>query len=201
VRPPRLFAPPLRRLSVLVVVAAAVVGFVCWFFGLDIAPSALVAVAVAAVGFTWVAVQEVPPLDWPQPEARRTPGARRDIETLGWSMRSRGGVADKSLARAREAARHRLWFLYGLDLFSPDDRATVESVLAPSVVKILTAPRPGPLDLASFTRILGALEALGSRSAPEPRRSPQTTAATPGAPVPTASPASTAPIAPTERPS
>ncbi|ARC58067.1 hypothetical protein AS850_13370 [Frondihabitans sp. 762G35] len=194
-RPPRLFAPPLRRLSVLVLVAAAVVGFLCWFFGLDVLPSVLVAAAVAAVGFTWVAVQEAPPLDWPQPEARRTPGARRDIETLGWSMRSRGGVADKSLARAREAARHRLWFLYGLDLFSPDDRSAVESVLAPSVVKILTAPRQGTLDLASFTRILSALEGLGSRSAPEPRRTPQTLAASPEAPAPTA------PTASTERPS
>jgi hypothetical protein len=190
VRPPRLFAPPLRRLSVLVLVAAAVVGFLCWFFGLDVVPSALVATAVAAVGFTWVAVQEAPPLDWPQPEARRTPGARRDIETLGWSMRSRGGVADKSLARAREAARHRLWFLYGLDLFSPEDRPAIESVLAPSIVKILTAPRQGTLDLASFTRILSALEGLGSRPATQTPSATQSVSTT-----------ATAPPPPTERPS
>jgi len=79
-----------------------------------------------------------------------------------WSMKTRGGVHERTLARAREAARHRLLFLYGLDLYDPADRDEIEQVLAPGVVRTLMSPRHSNLDLVSFTRLLGALEALGA---------------------------------------
>ncbi|RKR76261.1 hypothetical protein [Frondihabitans australicus] len=162
----RFFAPPLRRLSVAVIVFAVVIGGVVWYFGLGIPQSALVAVAFAAVGATWIAVQEGEKIDWPKPPARRTPGARRDLETLSWSMKTRGGVGGQSLARVREATRHRLLFLYGLDLYDPADREAVERYLAPGVVRILLTPSQNNLNLSTFTRCLTALERLGSPSAP-----------------------------------
>ena len=158
----RLLRPPLRRSLVLIVVAALVVGGIVWFFGLSILQAASVAVAVAAVGTTWIAVQEAAAVEWPARPTRRSPGARRDVETLGWSMKTRGGVHEKTLARAREAARHRLLFLYGLDLYDPADRAEVEQVLSPGVIRVLMTPRRSNLDLVSFTRLLSALEALGA---------------------------------------
>ncbi|GAA4267176.1 hypothetical protein [Frondihabitans peucedani] len=158
----RLFAPPLRRLTVLVLVLALVVGATCWYFGLEIPRSALVSVAAAAIGVTWIAVQKADAAVWPARPARRSPGARRDVETLSWSMKTRGGVHEKTLGRAREAARHRLLFLYGLDLFDPADRDEIEQVLAPGVVRTLMTRRRSNLDLVSFTRLLSAIEALGT---------------------------------------
>lgn len=157
-----LFRPPLRRLTILTLVAAAVIGTGAWFFGLDPWQSVLLGIAILAVGATWAAVQEGEPLVWPKPPIHRTPGARRDLETLSWSMKTRGGVHEKSLARVREAARHRLLFLYGLDLYDSSDREAIEQVLAPTVVRILLSPRSAHLDLPTFTRILSALEALGA---------------------------------------
>ncbi|WP_286345071.1 hypothetical protein [Frondihabitans sucicola] len=158
----RLLQPPLRRLLVLVLIAAAVIGGIVWYFGLAVPGAVLVAVAVAAVGSTWIAVQEADAVEWPTKPAHRSPGARRDVETLSWSMKTRGGVHEKTLARAREAARHRLLFLYGLDLYDPANRDEIERLLAPGVVRVLLTPRHSNLDLVSFTRLLGALEALGA---------------------------------------
>lgn len=161
------FRPPVRRLTVTVIVGAVVIGAVVWYFGLAIPQAALVAVAFAGVGTTWIAVQEGDRIDWPQRVHRRTPGARRDIETLSWSMKTRGGVAGQSLARVREATRRRLMFVYGLDLYAPGDRAAVETHLAPGVVRILLSPKQGNLDLATFTRCLSALERLGTDASPD----------------------------------
>ncbi|WP_157887388.1 hypothetical protein [Frondihabitans sp. PAMC 28766] len=170
---PGFFRPPLRRLTVTVIVAAVVVGGIVWFFGLDIPQSVLVAVAFAGVGVTWIAVEGGEKAEWPLPPVRRTPGARRDVEALTWSMKTRGGVAGQSLARVREATRHRLLFLYGLDLYDPADRSGVEGVLAPGVVRILLNPKQTNLDLAAFTRCLSALERLGAptSAAADPRTS------------------------------
>ncbi|GAA4679561.1 hypothetical protein [Frondihabitans cladoniiphilus] len=172
--PRRLFRKPLRRLSILLLVLSAIVGGVVWFFGLDIPGSVLVAVAVASVGLTWLAVQEGEPILWPAADTSRSPGSRRDVQQLGWSMKTRGGVHEKTVARAREAARHRLLFLYGLDLFDPADRPAIEQVLAPAVVKMLLSNRGTNTDLTTFTRILGALENLGTApTTRDPKQQPQ----------------------------
>jgi hypothetical protein len=162
------FRAPLRRLTVTVIVFALIVGGIVWFFGLSVAQSALVAVAFAAVGATWIAIQEGASIDWPRPPARRTPGARRDLESLSWAMKTRGGVAGQSLARVRQATRRRLLFLYGLDLYEPDDRPAIEQVLAPGVVRILLSTTQTNLDLTTFTRCLSALERLGSSTERHP---------------------------------
>lgn len=158
----RLLRPPLRRSVILVLVGAIVVGAIVWFFGLATAQAILVTVVVAGIGCTIIAIQEADAVEWPTRSSRRSPGARRDVETLSWSMKTRGGVHEKTLARAREATRHRLLFLYGLDLYDPADRSEIEQVLAPGVVRVLMTPRTSNLDLVSFARLLGALEALGA---------------------------------------
>jgi hypothetical protein len=157
-----LFARPLRGLAVTALVGSVLIGGACWYFGLDVPRSAFVAAAAAALGLTWVAVQSGDRPEWPRPVITRTPGARRDVEALGWSMRSRGGVQNVTLARAREAARHRLLFLYGLDLYDPADRPEIEKLLAPAIVRTLLAERHSNLDLISFTRLLHAVERLGA---------------------------------------
>jgi hypothetical protein len=162
------FRAPLRRLTLTVVVFAVLVGAILWFFGLSVPQAGLVAVAFAAVGATRIAIQEGRSIDWPRPPARRTPGARRDLETLSWAMKTRGGVAGQSLARVRQATRRRLLFLYGLDLYEPADRPAIEEVLAPGVVRILLGTAPTHLDLTTFTRCLSALERLGSSTERHP---------------------------------
>ena len=80
------FRPPLRRLTITVIVLAVLAGSVVWYFGVGIAQSALLAAAFAAIGLTWLGVQEGESIDWPQPPARRTPGARRDLESLSTEL-------------------------------------------------------------------------------------------------------------------
>lgn len=186
-----LLRPPLRVPAILVAVAALVVGGIVWFFGVEPLPASLVSLAVFAVGVTWISVQEGDRAEWPRPVVRRTPGARRDLERLGWAMKSHGGIHEKTLSRVREAARHRLLFLYGLDLYDPDDRAQIEAILAPPVVRTLMTPRRSHLDLVSFTRLMNAVEALGRAPASGPAAAPSS------APDPGGAPASDP--APTER--
>lgn len=171
----RAFRPPgrrrrsrvsFRRTLILSSVAALVVGAIVYFFGLDVVGSVVVTVValgvLLVVGLTWESFAGENAVAWPQPPIRRTPGARLDVEELSWSMKTRGGVQDRTVARAREAARHRLLFLYGLDLLDPGDRPEIEKILAPGVVRTLLVPRATNLDLISFTRLLNAIEALGS---------------------------------------
>ena len=172
--PLRLFRKPLRRTAIVVLVAAVFLGGVVWFFGLDVPGSIVVAAAGATVGLTWIAVQEGDAILWPALDKPRTPGARRELQQLGWSMRTRGGVHEKTVARAREAARHRLLFLYGLDLDAEADRPAIEQVLAPGVVRMLLTTRAVNIDITQFTRCLSALEALGRERSPEPGDSPAT---------------------------
>ena len=162
-----LLRPPLRAPAIWVLVGAVVAGAAVWFFGVEPFPASLVGLAFLAVGLTWISVRDGDEGSWPSPIVRRTPGSRRDLERLGWSMKTRGGVHEKTLARAREAARHRLLFLYGLDLYEPADRDDIERVLAPGVVRTLMTPRRANLDLVSFTRLLNSLEALGTRPSTE----------------------------------
>lgn len=145
--------------------AALLIGAVAWFFGLDVPHSTMIAFAVAAIALTWIAVQEGEAQVWPTTEHRRAEGGRRDLQSLGWSMKTRGGVHDATLGRVRETARHRLLFLYGLDLYDSHDRAAIETVLAPWAVTLLTTTRHATLDLATFTRCLTAVEAIGGAAA------------------------------------
>lgn len=143
-----------------VVVLAVIAAGIAWFFGVDVPQALAVGGVVAAVGLTWAAVRDGAPLTWPAPPVRSEPGARRDLSETAWSLRSRGGVPERALGRARSVARHRLRTLHQLDLDDPDHRDRIEAVLPPPVVAVLSSERRPELDLAAFASVLTALEAL-----------------------------------------
>jgi hypothetical protein len=143
-----------------VVVLAVIASAVVWFFGVGVPLSLAVGGVVAAVGLTWTAIRDGPSLTWPVPPVRSAPGARRGLSETAWALRSRGGVPERALGRARAVARHRLRLLHRLDLDDPGDRAAIEAVLPPTVVAVLQSERRPELDLAAFGTVLSAVEAL-----------------------------------------
>lgn len=143
-----------------VVVVAVVAAGIVWFFGVGVPLSLAVGGVFAAVGLTWTAVRDGPSLAWPVPPVRSSPGARRDLSEIAWTLRSHGGVPERALGRVRAVARHRLRTLHRLDLDDPDDRTAIESLLPPAVVAVLRSERRPELDLADFSSVLTAVEAL-----------------------------------------
>lgn len=86
---------PARRRVVEVVVVAVVVGAAGWFFGLPAPQAVVVAAVITAVGLTWSAVRDDERLTWPAPPTEVVRGARRDVQALAWSLRSRGGLPER----------------------------------------------------------------------------------------------------------
>ncbi|MFJ4221168.1 hypothetical protein [Curtobacterium luteum] len=158
------------RATVGVVVFAVAAAAIVWFFGVGVVQSLAVGGVVAAVGLTWTAIRDGVPTTWPVPPVRSAPGARRELSETAWALRSRGGVPERALARARAVARHRLRTLHRLDLDDPGDRGAVETLLPPAVVAVLLHERRPGLDLATFGSILGAVEALDDRDCRTPGR-------------------------------
>lgn len=150
-----------RRRTAGVLVLAVVAAAITWFFGVGVVQSLAVGGVVAAVGLTWSAVREDVPLTWPVPPVRSEPGARRDLSETAWALRARGGVPERTLARARAVARHRLWTRHRLDLDDPRDRTAIDAVLPSGVVAVLVRERRSEIDLVAFGNVLTALETLG----------------------------------------
>ncbi|PZE23104.1 hypothetical protein DEI81_08310 [Curtobacterium sp. MCBD17_013] len=155
---------PARRRVVEVVVVAVVVGAAGWFFGLPVPQAVVVAAVITAVGLTWSAVRDDERLTWPAPPTDVVRGARRDVQALAWSLRSRGGVPERPVVRLRAAAGHLLLVHHGVDIDDPEARPAVERLLPPDVVRVLLSPRHPELDLATFSSLLIAVEALGEPS-------------------------------------
>ncbi|MBM7802416.1 hypothetical protein JOE58_001667 [Curtobacterium luteum] len=158
------------RATVGVVVSAAVAAAVVWFFGVGVVQSLAVGGVVAAVGLTWTAISDGVPAIWPVLPVRSAPGARRELSETAWALRSRGGVPERALARARAVARHRLRTLHRLDLDDPHDRDAAEALMPAAVVTVLLRERGPELDLATFANVLGAVEALGDTDSRTPGR-------------------------------
>lgn len=158
------------RATVGVVVSAAVAAAVVWFFGVGVVQSLAVGGVVAAVGLTWTAIRDGVPATWPVPPVRSAPGARRELSETAWALRSRGGVPERALARARAVARHRLRTLHRLDLDDPHDRDAAEALMPAAVVTVLLRERGPELDLATFANVLGAVEALDDTDSRTPGR-------------------------------
>ncbi|WP_156364033.1 hypothetical protein [Curtobacterium sp. Leaf261] len=147
-----------------VVVTGVVVGGLLWFFGLSVPQALMVVAAVIAVGVTFVALREDGPLGWPVEPVRSTPGARKDVQSLGWALRSRGGVPERVILRLRAVARRRLAAI-GLDLDDPLDRDRIVMIVGAGPYDVLTRTTRPELDLGSFTAVLTAVEVIGSTSA------------------------------------
>jgi hypothetical protein len=150
-----------------VVGTAVVVAVVLWFAGLSTLQSGIVFAAVLAVGGTFVALRDEGPSAWPVQPVRTTPGARRDVQSLGWALRSRGGVPERAILRLRTVARRRLAATHGLDLDDPADRPAIETVLGAGAVDVLTRSTRPELDLGSFSAVLTAVESIDDPSTTE----------------------------------
>jgi len=149
-----------RRATTAVVVCGVLAAAITWFFGVGIPQALAVGGVVAAVGLTWTAIRDGVPLTWPVPPVRSAPGARRELSETAWALRSRGGVPERALGRARAVARHRLRTVHRLDLDDPADRTAIAALLPPGVVAVLLRERRPGIDLAAFTEVLTAVESL-----------------------------------------
>ncbi len=151
---------------------AAVIALVCWYFG----ASAWHAIALgAAITVAWLAADAAASAAgggepaWRPLRRGSADGARRDVDSLAWSLR--GGLGGVGLAAERElrqVARHRL-ALEGLDLGDPAQRGAIERRIGASAYRALTRRRWGRLRLASLARVLDALDALNPVYYPLPR--------------------------------
>lgn len=153
-----------RRRVVGIVMAGVVVGAASWFFGLSVPQALTVVAAVVAVGVTVVALgadESLWSLGWPVEPVRTMPGARKDVQSLGWALRSRGGVPERAILRLRTVARRRLGAI-GLDLDDPLDRGPIESVVGAGTFEVLTRTTRPELDLGSFSALLDAVESIGT---------------------------------------
>ena len=146
---------------------AITLGVVCWLFGLDAIPAAVVSLAVAAIGATWISFPDRPPVaGWPPGPALTLDGARRETAQLSWALSARPGitaenvVSENVVARIRFIAATRLR-LHQLDLDNPRDRAPIVALIGRETYEVVSHERSRPATLTAVLRSLDALDRLG----------------------------------------
>jgi hypothetical protein len=155
-----LLQPSRRARAILLVLAAIVAGFVCWFIGMDPAHAVVVTAAVVAVGFAWIAVPEHSDTRWPVAYPKTPDGARNDVLDLSWALRrQRGGIRERAVGRIRGLAVERLAHR-GLSLNNPNDRAAIENLIGPRPYAVLTSTSGRPPQLRTVEACLDALERI-----------------------------------------
>jgi hypothetical protein len=156
----------MRRLTG-IVVTALVVGAICWFFGLDVMSSLVIALVIVAAGVAWRALPESgPTMDWPVAPAPGRDGNRRETSQLSWSLRTGfGAVDDRIVARIRRIAVNRL-ALRQLDLDNPGHRSSIERLIGEDVYELVSSERTRPVRLVAINHALDILDALGHDPAP-----------------------------------
>lgn len=157
-----------------IVVLALVVGAVCWFFGLDVVSSLVIALVIVAAGVAWRALPESgPTMDWPVAPAPVRNGNRRETSQLSWSLRTGfGAVDDRIVARIRGIAVNRL-ALRQLDLDNPGHRASIERLIGEDVYELVSSERTRPVRLVAINHALDVLDALGRGPAPHLNSPPE----------------------------
>ena len=150
-----------------IVVLALVVGAVCWFFGLDVVSSLVIALVIVAIGVAWrVLPDSGPTTDWPVGPAPVRDGNRRETSQLSWSLRTGfGAIDDRIVARIRSIAANRL-ALRQLDLDNPRHRSSIERLIGEDVYELISSERTRAVRLIAITHALDVLDALGRGPAP-----------------------------------
>jgi hypothetical protein len=144
-----------------VAIVALLAGAGCWFFGLDVVPSIVVALVLAGLGIT-LGIITVPAdnIEWPPAPPEPTDGARREVSELTWSLRTPGGVVDERIVqRVRRIAVTSLRRRQ-LDLENPAHRAQIERLVGESMYALLSSPERRRVSLATLLSELSILEAL-----------------------------------------
>jgi hypothetical protein len=155
-----LLQPTRRARAILLVLAAILAGFVCWFIGMDPAHAVGVTAAVVAIGFAWIAVPEHSDTRWPDAYPKTPDGARNDVLDLSWALRrQRGGIRERAFARIRGLAIERLAHR-GLSLNNPKDRAAIENLIGPRPYAVLNSTSGRPPHLRTVEACLDALDRI-----------------------------------------
>ncbi|MFJ8893835.1 hypothetical protein ACIRCZ_04565 [Leifsonia sp. NPDC102414] len=193
-----LFAVGLRWRIAGCVLLAVVVGFLAWFFGLDVEHAAGLAAVLLAVVVCMTLLGDQAFVGWaPDPVLPRD-GARRDVSQLGWALHTKGGgVAPEAVRRLRSVTAQTL-DLHGLDLDAPADAAEIARILGKDTVRLLRRGSAESPKAATYEAIIDRLAHLAdapvgpldatAAAGPDP---------SPG-PLPTAPAASTVPTPPQE---
>jgi hypothetical protein len=150
-------------------VGAIALGTACWFFGLDASASAVVTLAVAAIGATWMSFPDRrPSTQWPPGPAMTLDGARRETAQLSWSLSARPGltgenvVSETVVARIRYIAANRL-LSRQLDLRNPADADAIVALIGREAFEVVSHERARPATLTAVLRSLDALDTLDPR--------------------------------------
>jgi hypothetical protein len=152
--------------------AAALIGAGCWFFGLDVIPSIVVAIVVAVLLFALRAlVRPGVNYDWPPAPPTSTDGDRREVNELEWALRTpRRLVEDRIVARVSSIARAALRRRH-LDPENPAHRERIEHLVGAPVYQLLSSPDTARVSVSSLLAVLRRLDALenansGARARP-----------------------------------
>lgn len=186
---------PSRRTSARILLTAALLGLICWYFGLDAWHSVLlgcaIVVAALAINFAASAADATVHIGWRPRERLGNDGSRKDVSSLSWSLRGGWGlVGPTAELRVRHIARHRL-ALEGLDLRNPAHRDAIERRIGTRLYRVLKPGSTRRLRTRTLVRCMDALDNLNTtyyppptsrRSPPPPRRRPQATRTVPTSP-------------------
>jgi hypothetical protein len=149
------------RYNVGLSIVAVLVGAGCWFFGLDVIPSIVVALVVAILLFAVRAfVRPVDNYEWPPPPPTITDGDRREVAELDWALRTpRRIVEDRIVGRVRALAVSGLRRRH-LDFDNPEHRVRIERLVGPQAYFILTSPDRVRMNVSTLLSVLGRIESL-----------------------------------------
>lgn len=142
-------------------VVALLIGAGCWFFGLDVVPSIVVALVIFGLGaLLRVLVFPGENVEWPPAPPEPTAGARREVSELTWALRTPGGIVDdRVIERVRLIAVTSLSRRH-LDLDNPAHRSRIERLIGAASYDFFTSKVRRRVPLPSLLSVLGVLEAL-----------------------------------------
>ena len=150
-------------------VGAIALGVLFWLFGLDATSSAVISLAVAAIGATWMSFPDRrPSVQWPPGPAITLDGARRETAQLSWALSARPGltgenvVSETVVARIRFIAATRL-LARQLDLRNPADRDAIVALIGRETYEVVSHERARPATLSAVLHSLDSLDKLDSR--------------------------------------
>jgi len=155
---------------VVLCVFGALIGFGCWFFGVDAWYAAGFALVFVALGIAWATLGGATVPEWGSDSPDASPGVRDDVVRLAWSLRMhKGEVHEPAYKRLRQLARTRL-DPYRLQLDDPADRDAIERLIGTGAYRALHAPHGRLPSLAALENCLTALDELAGD--PGPPRTP-----------------------------
>jgi hypothetical protein len=139
------------------IVGGAVAGLAVWYFGAPVWWGIAIALVVAAAIVLWRGHPGLEQPIWPKRTPETVPGARDDVQVLGWAVADlRGHVQPRALERVRGVARGRL-AQRGLDLDKASDRPHIEALIGARAYATLHS---NVSNMPSQAALLASLDAL-----------------------------------------